>query len=146
MELFIGPLPYEFVNGICFTDRPGILFVCNDKGILSVNLSTKEFFLLPTVNSDAGDIDGLAFHDNYFIAHQSSKVVRLYLSDNRDSIIRSDTLDSGKEFDSSTTGEVSGTHYYYIVNSQIRSGADYEKLHLKPLDSLENVIIRKRKL
>ena len=146
LEYFVGPLPSQFINGICFADKPGTLFVCSEKGIFSIDVNTKEYFLLPSGIIDAGDIDGLAFHKNYFIAHQGSKVTRLYLSDDRDSIIRSDTLDSGKEFDSSTTGEVSEDHYYYIVNSQLQSGADYTMMKLKPADSLENIIIRKIKL
>ncbi len=145
--VFLDLPEHRFVNGICFTDKPGFVFVCTPEGILSVDLDTKQYSLLPSARDiHAGGIDGLAFYDNYFIAHQSSRVMRFYLSPGRDSITRADTLDSGPEFDSSTTGEVSGGFYYYIVNSQIRSGVDYDRALIKPADSLENIIIRKRKL
>jgi hypothetical protein len=88
----------------------------------------------------------LAFTGNYFIAHQSSIISRVNLSPGRDSIIKADTLNGGKEFDGSTTGEVSGDHYYFIVNSQIQSGVDYKNRRIKPLDSLADIIIRKIKL
>jgi len=147
VELFVALSPYRFINGICFTDKASVLYTSCVEGILSINLKTRNYSLLPVAaDIKAGGVDGLSFHNNYFIAHQSSKIVRLYLSSNRDSIIRSDTLDYGKEFDSSTTGEVWGDHYYYIVNSQISSGVDYNTSMIKPMDSLENIIIRKTKL
>lgn len=146
LELFVEPTPYNFINGICFTDKLRTLFASSSEGIISIDLDTKKYTLLRSANINAKGIDGLAFHKNYFIAHQSSKVVRLHLSDNRDNIIAVDTISSGKEFDSSTTGEVWDDHYYFIVNSQIQSGVDYEKGTIKPTDSLENIIIRKIKL
>jgi len=147
IELFIETPGFHFLNGISFADRSDRLFVCSSEGILSVDLKTKNYSLLPVAaNIITGGIDGLSFNEHYFIAHQSTKVVRFYLSPGRDSILSTDTLDSGKEFDSSTTGEVSGNYYYYIVNSQIQSGIDYETRSIKPMDSLENIIIRKIKL
>ncbi|MGB4843886.1 MAG: hypothetical protein WBP16_05430 [Ferruginibacter sp.] len=147
IELFTNLSPYSFINGVCFTDKPGTIFASSIEGIVSVDLKTRNYSLLPVAAKiSAGTVDGLSFHNNYFIAHQRSKIVRLYLSANRDSIIRSDTLDYGKEFDSSTTGEVWGNHYYYIINSQISSGMDYKISMIKPMDSLENIIIRKTKL
>ncbi|HEX6847251.1 MAG TPA: hypothetical protein VF144_09745 [Chitinophagaceae bacterium] len=148
LQLFmeIGP-PYQFINGICFTDRPGFLFVASTEGIIKINLSTKAYSLLPeTISLKALDIDGLAFWDNYFIAHQSTAIVRFYLSSSRDSIVKADTLNSGKEFNASTTGEVAKGDYYFIVNSQIQSGIDYTNKRLKPIDSLSDIIIRKIKL
>jgi len=136
-----------FVNGISFTDKPGLLYVATGKGIYKIDLSTKQASLLPEASSlKATDIDGLSFHDNYFIGHQSTAVTRFYLSPQRDSIIKADTLNSGKEFNASTTGEVSPDSYYFIVNSQIQSGIDAANKKLKPLDSLTNIIIRKIKL
>lgn len=148
LQLFmqIGP-PYQFINGICFTDKPGFLFVASTEGIIKIELSTKAYSLLPEAGPlNALDIDGLAFWDNYFIAHQSTAVVRFYLSSSRDSIIKADTLNAGKEFNASTTGEVANGNYYFIVNSQIQSGIDYANKKLKPIDSLSDIIIRKVKL
>ncbi len=147
LRLFIELNPFHFINGICFTDKPGYLFVSSTEGIISIDLFAKSFSLVPSVPGiDHRDIDGLSFTGGYFIGHQSTKVSRFYLSADRDSIRHSDTLNSGKEFDGSTTGEIGNGYYYFIVNSQIQSGVDYEKQTIKPLDSLANIIIRKIKL
>jgi hypothetical protein len=116
------------------------------KGIVSVDINTGLYKLLPSNNIDHIDIDGLSFNADHFIGHQSTKVCRFYLSAERDSIIRSDTLDTGKEFDSSTTGETGNGYYHFIVNSQVQSGIDFKKQELKSPDSLENIIIRRIKL
>ena len=114
---------------------------------MRIDIGTKNFSLLPEAGPlKAKDIDGLAFWDNYFIAHQSTAVTRFYLSRGRDSIIKADTLNYGKEFNSSTTGEVADGNYYFIVNSQVRSGIDFQHKKLKPMDSLSTIIIRKIKL
>jgi sugar lactone lactonase YvrE len=147
LELFLEIKPYHFINGIAFTDKPGLLFVASTEGIVRIDISTKQYSLLPEASSPkALDIDGLTFWNGYFIAHQSKAVTRFYLSQARDSLIRADTLDSGKEFNSSTTGEIANGTYYFIVNSQIQSGIDYTNKKLKPLDSLSDIIIRKIKL
>ena len=65
------------------------------------------------------------------------------MNDDYTEIIKSEILDSGSEFDASTTGEVANDAYYYIVNSQLSSGIDFKSKSAKPMDSLENVIIRK---
>ena len=123
------------------------LFVASTEGIIKIDLSTKAYSLLPETGSlKALDIDGLAFWDNYFIANQSSALTRFYLSSSGDSIVKADTLNTGKEFDASTTGEVANGNYYFIVNSQIQSGIDYANKRLKPIDSLSDIIIRKIKL
>jgi len=147
MQELVNLKQFQFLNGICFADLPGYLFVASTQGIVRIDLATRQFSLLPEASSlKAADIDGLAFYDNYFIAHQSTAVTRFYLSPKRDSIVKADTLNSGKEFDASTTGEVSAGNYYFIVNSQIQSGIDYANKKLKPLDSLTNTIIRRIKL
>ncbi len=147
LSLFLRLPSYSFVNGICFADDPQQLFVTCEEGIVSIDLPAKRYSLLPVKDSNkALSIDGLSFTSGYFMGHQSSKVCRFYLSPGKDSIIKVDTLSTGNEFDSSTTGEKGEGHYYFIVNSQIRSGIDYEKQEIKPLDSLENIIIRKIKL
>ncbi len=146
LEFFINFPEVSFINGLDFTDKPGRLFVCNEKGVFMIDIASKTYSTLPSGKINSSDIDGLAFHKNYFIAHQSTAITRLYLSDNRDSIIRVDTLDYGKEFDASTTGEVSDDYYYYIVNAQVQSGIDFPNKKLKPMDSLENVIIRRKRL
>jgi sugar lactone lactonase YvrE len=144
LELLLTPAPYTFPNGITHSDQPGRLFVSVSEGILKIDVTGHRYDLLTTSDTiDAKEIDGLAWYQGSLIGHQSSKVVRFFLNDNHDSIIHATVLDTGPEFDSSTTGEIGNDQYYFIVNSQIRSGIDFKKQALKPLDSLEKIIIRK---
>ena len=144
LSLFLQAPPYTFLNGICFAGSQGNLYVSSTEGIISVNPDTKQYGLLPTAPGvDARSIDGLSFYHGYFIAHQSKRIARLYFSAMEDSLVVADILDSGPEFDSSTTGELAEGAYWYIVNSQIRSGIDAGSGTVKPIDSLENIIIRK---
>jgi len=147
LRLLVQLTPYTFINGICFTDKSGYLFASSTEGILAINLSSKDYFILPAGSGiHATEIDGLAFYNGYFIGHQGNQVCRFFLSAARDSIIKSDTLNTGKYFDSSTTGETGNGYYFFIVNSQIQSGIDYKKQAVKPADSLEPVIIRQLQL
>ena len=147
LSLYIEPRPYTFINGICISDERGTMYVTSEQGIISIDIATGVYKLLHSKSDNkALGIDGISFYKNSFIAHQSVAVSRFYLDENRDTILKVDTLNTGKEFDGSTTGEVSSSHYYFIVNSQIQSGVDYDKKEIKPSDSLEKVIIRKIKL
>ena len=81
---------------------------------------------------DAKDIDGLAMYNHVLIGHQSTKVSKFHLNATGDAITKVEVLDSGPEFDSSTTGELDDDgNYYFIVNSQIRSGIDTVKKTIK---------------
>lgn len=144
---WLHPHPFGFINGICFADKKGWLYVSSIEGIVGIEISTGKYIVLPSASDiDHKDIDGLSFTNGYFIGHQSTKVTRFWMNANRDSIIRSEILNSGKEFDASTTGEIGKGYYYFIVNSQIQSGVDYKNQVIKPMDSLDNYIIRKIKL
>ncbi|MBI1342503.1 MAG: hypothetical protein GC171_06185 [Terrimonas sp.] len=147
LELFLEVPGFHFLNGITYDDELHVLFVASTEGILKIDVATKEYYLLKTADSmNAGGIDGLAYYHNSLIGHQSSKVSRFYLNADKTEIIHSEILDTGIEFDSSTTGEVGNGAYYFIVNSQVSSGVEPGKGKIKPMDSLENVIIRKLKL
>lgn len=147
LELFLEPAGFTFLNGITYSEKLNSLFVSSVQGILNINIDTKTYSLLKTRDSiDAQGIDGLTLYKDQLVGHQSSKVFRFYLNENATEIVKAEILDSGDEFDSSTTGEIGGDYYYFIVNSQVRSGIDRTNRTIKPLDSLENVIIRKIKL
>ena len=144
LELFLSPAPYTFPNGINFSDQPSKLFVSTSEGVLKIDIATRQYELLKTIDSiDAKGIDGLTYYKRSLIGHQSTKVVRFVLNAKQDSITHSILLNAGPEFDSSTTGEEGNDNYYFIVNSQIRSGIDFKKQAVKPLDSLEKIIIRR---
>ena len=147
LQLFLDPKGFTFLNGITYVDSLKVLFVASTQGIFKVDVNSKKYTLLKTAkNINAKKIDGLAYYHNFLIGHQSSKVSKFYLNTDQTEIPKVEILDTRKEFDSSTTGEVGNGYYYYIVNSQISSGIDYENRTLKPLDSLEKIIIRKLKL
>ena len=144
LEEFLELKNFNFPNGITYSEVYNVLFVSTREGILKVDIDSKQHELLPTTeNINAKSIDGLTLFNNYLIGHQNSKVSKFYLNDEFTKIVNSEVLDSGKEFDASTTGEVAHGDYYFIVNSQLSSGIDFEAKKTKPLDSLEKIIIRK---
>lgn len=147
LELFLEPAGFTFLNGITYSDERNCLFVSSVQGILNIHINTRTYSLLKTRDSiDAQGIDGLTLYKNQLIGHQSSKVSRFYLNESGTEIVKAEILDSGKEFDSSTTGETGGNYYYFIVNSQVRTGIDKANRTIKPIDSLNNIIIRKVEL
>lgn len=147
IQLFLSPKPYTFLNGVSFSDQPGKLFVSSTEGILKIDISSGQYNLLKLPDTiNAKETDGLTFYKNGLIGHQSKKVVLFKLDEKQDSVTSSSILNSGAEFDSSTTGEQANGFYYFIVNSQIQSGIDFKKQAIKPMDSLEKIIIRKLSL
>ncbi|MEP3390410.1 MAG: hypothetical protein ABJO02_19620 [Reichenbachiella sp.] len=138
---------YHHPNGILFYKPKNSLFIATDEGIVQLELESKKITLLEAKEGvDTRIIDGLTIYEDYFIGHQSTKVSKFYFDDDMTRITKAETLDSGEAFDSSTTGELGNGHYYYIVNSQLKSGIDRAIQSVKPLDSLEYVIIRRKKL
>lgn len=147
LELFLNPVGYDFLNGITYSDEYNSLYVSSVQGVLKIDLQNKAYTLLKTMDGiDAAGIDGLSFYENKLIGHQSSKVSVFYLNENGNEIVKYEVLDTGDEFDSSTTGEVGNGYYYFIVNSQIRTGIDRVHHTIKPADSLKDIIIRRIKL
>lgn len=147
LALFLELKEYRFPNGIAYAEKQDALFVSTTAGIVKIDVKSRNYKLLKVSDSiNAKNIDGLTLYKNYLIGHQSSRVSKFYLNDDLTEITKAEILDSGNDFDASTTGEVSKNDYYYIVNSQIGSGIDFKNKTIKPLDSLEKVIIRKKRL
>lgn len=147
LELFCELKNYNHPNGIVYFESQNCLFVATDEGIIKIDLSSKAINLIAAEDQiNTSTIDGLAIYENYFIGHQSTKVSKFYFDDDISKITSVEIFDSGKELDSSTTGEIGNGYYYYIVNSQIKSGVNRDTKSIKPLDSLENLIIRRKKL
>ncbi len=145
LESYINLEKYTFPNGIVYYNPLNCLFVATNEGIIKIELQNDTISLLAT-DIDVKVIDGLAIYDNYFIGHQSSKVSKFYFNEDISEITKVEVLDSGEEFDSSTTGEIGNGYYHFIVNSQIKSGINQKDKTIKPIDSLEKVIIRSIKL
>lgn len=144
---FIALEGFNFPNGIVFYKKQNCLFVSANEGILKIDIKAKEYSLVKCLdNIDATIIDGLAINHNYFIGHQRTKISKFYFNETITKIHQIETIDSGSEFDSSTTGEIGNGSYHYIVNSQIKSGINRVENKVKSLDSLEHIIIRTKKL
>jgi len=144
LAVFLALKDHHFPNGITYSQKHNSLFVACTEGVLKIDVPSKDYTLLTEgANVNAEGIDGLALHDDYLIGHQSSKVSRFYLNKDFTTITRMEVLDEGDEFDASTTGEIGVDYYYFFVNSQIRSGIDFQAKTIKPRDSLEQVIIRR---
>ncbi len=135
---------YPFINGLDFNEDGSHLYVASDSGIIQVNFPSLTYALMNTSTGiDARGIDGLSFYQHNLIAHQGNKILILSINHANTGLIESRILDTGPEFDGTTTGERSGKFYYYIVNSQISSAVDKERKMLKPADSIDQIIIRK---
>jgi len=147
IDVFLAPQGYSFLNGITLSSDEKILFVSNSEGLLRVDLNTKTYRPVSYAYTiDPNPIDGLAFYQGSLIGHQSKVLTRFFLNDQLDSILHHETLDS-QGLNSSTTGEIGNNGwYYYIANSQIRSGVDYNTKKIMPLDSLQPVEIRRIRL
>lgn len=147
VEEFLRIPEYTFLNGIALQADGAALFVSCTEGLLKVDIATKQYRLLPyKFANKPNPIDGLVFYKSTLLGHQSSRLTRFKLNNKQDSIIGHTVLDS-IGLNSSTSGVVgSNGWYYYIANSQIRTGLDYERKVARPMDSLDNVIIRRLKL
>lgn len=147
IEEFLKPDGFTFLNGITLSQDNKTLFVSSTEGLLKIDVATKSFGILQSeFTTRPQPIDGLAFFNNSLIAHQGSLIRRFYLDHSLDSIIGQQVFDE-HNLNSSTTGEIGENGwYYYIANSQIRSGVDYTNKRIRAIDSLQDVIIKRRKL
>lgn len=147
INVIFEPSGYTFLNGITLTGDEKSLIVSSTESLLRINLETKSITLLPyTAPIKQRPIDGLTYYNNSLIGHQSNNLTLFYLNEQEDSILTYQIIDTSG-LDSSTTGEIGEDGwYYYIANSQIRSGIDYDKMIIMPMDSLEPVVIKKLRL
>lgn len=147
IEEFMILSDYSFLNGITFSSDESVLFVASTQGVLRIDMATHKVKLISYEYSyTPSPIDGLAFYKGDLIGHQNSQLVRFYLNESLDSMINHEVLDA-TGLNSSTTGEVGENGwYYYIANSQLRTGIDYKHNRIRSYDSLQNVVIKRKKL
>ncbi|MFP4024537.1 MAG: hypothetical protein ACLFVR_08420 [Thiohalospira sp.] len=148
LELFIDSDHYYYANGITLSDNEIHLFVAHFSGIDKINLNTLEVTRIKTPHHvTLSAIDGLAFYNNSFIAHQSNLggVFQYLLNEHNDSITSVRTIESNNPyFEIPTTGEIAGDEYYYIANAQLRRFD--ENGIIFPDERLDSVYILKTKL
>ncbi|HSF89040.1 MAG TPA: hypothetical protein VLA46_06445, partial [Saprospiraceae bacterium] len=147
IRVLFEPSGYTFLNGITLTGDEKNLIVSSTESLFKINLETKSITSLPySAPVKQRPIDGLTFYNNSLLGHQSNNLTRFYLNEQQDSILNYQIIDTSG-LDSSTTGEIGEDGwYYYIANSQLRSGIDYGRMMIKPMDSLEAVVIKKIRL
>lgn len=147
LELFLETKEYNFLNGITQSKKSNSLFVSSAQGVIKIDPTTRQYSLLKCAGEiDAKVIDGLTYYNGKLIGHQSSKVSVFQLNDSETEIVTVEILDTGSEFDSTTTGEVGQGYYFFIVNSQIKSAINRTDITIKPLDSLKDIIVRRIKI
>ena len=113
-------------NGITLSTDEKVLFVAGWIGIVRVDLTTKQFFLLskPRNVSDAG-LDGMYFYKGSLVGIQNpdlhpGRVMRYYLNPAMDTIIRAQVLEAyNPSFDIPTTGTLVGDFLHFMANTQI---------------------------
>lgn len=144
IEVFLTPQGYHFLNGLAFNTDDSKLYVTAAEGLFIVDMNSREYRAVPYDSSTVlGGIDGLSYYQNNLLAHQSTVLTRFFLTETGDDIQGHQVLDS-VGLDGSTTGEMgSEGWYYYIGNSQIRSGIDYTLGQIKANDSLETIRIKR---
>ncbi|AKJ04197.1 hypothetical protein ATI61_101710 [Archangium gephyra] len=135
-----------YPNGLTLSDDGKSLFVADFvNGLTVLRLDSGERFTLahPRGVSTHG-LDGLYFHQGSLVGvHNGNgpgRIIRFVLSDSRDSIVRTEVLESNHpSFQLPTTGVLVGNALYFIANSQLRSvGADGKYL---PAEKLQPVSI-----
>ena len=147
IEHFISLDSFAFANGIDILESKNLMFVTTIKGLVRIDLESMSFKLVKSPDSiELKGLDGIAFYKDRLIGNHSDKIISLTLNEPFDHVISAEILDSGLEYDGSTTGEIAGDEFVFIVNSQIQSAVDYKLRTLFPLDSLKHSIIRRIKL
>jgi hypothetical protein len=134
-------------NGIDFSGDGTKLFIAG-AGIGVLDVPTKTFRELKHPVNLYLSGDGLYYYQDSLIVVQNGglrKVTRFYLNEAQDEIVRSQALEAYHSlFNLPTTGVITGKHFYYIANSQLRA---YDKDgNLFPLNKLDETKILKVKL
>jgi hypothetical protein len=128
-ETVAGPGYFGSLQGIATADNN--LFAADyAQGIFRVDLTNKEVSEVKHgENICLLGIDGLYFYENSLIAIQNGvrphRIIRLFLDDGGNSIIRFQVLESNNPlFDEPTLGTLFENDFYFIANSQWRKFKD----------------------
>lgn len=147
LDVFLAPKGYHFLNGLAFNTIGSKLYVSSSEGLMVVDMKSRDYGSINYPSAvDPAPVDGLTFYRQSLIGHQSKILTRFFLTDDGIRITNNQVIDS-TGLDGSTTGELGlDGWYYYIGNSQIRSGIDYSSRQIMPYDSLEPIQIKRVRL
>lgn len=119
----------EYPNGISIGPKNTIYIASHTKGIVKVDLRTKNVTLLDPGNLTTAStgIDGLKFYKNSLIGVRNAtqdiannKLLRYYLTKKKDKIASVKIMDEkNPRFLLPTTGVIAGQSYYLIANSNL---------------------------
>lgn len=145
----------EYPNGITMSPDEKYLFVATSKGLKRFNLNDYkvEALSIPDGALTSSGLDGIEFYENSIVGVQNGydksadmKIVRYYLSDDLDRILKTEIIDTGnKYFAVPTTLVIHQDILYVIANSQL-DNLDQENVKIISPDKLTQTFILKYKL
>lgn len=112
-------------NGIALADDDRTLFVADDLGVVSIDLTDKTSHdLVPGARCTLAGIDGLYWHNGSLVAVQngigSPRVAMFRLSKDGIHVLQALVLENRSLFTKlPTTGAIRGNDFYFISNSQV---------------------------
>jgi len=146
----IGDLKYP--NGIEISPDNEYLFVASNDGLKRFDFSNNrmEMIQMPKDSLTSRRLDGIQFYENSIIGVQNrigkSRIVRLYLSDEFDKVVRIELIDdSNKYFNIPTTNVIANGYLYVIANSQL-DNLDQDNIKIINPEILTSTFILKYKL
>jgi hypothetical protein len=147
LERLIAGGSMSYPNGIAISGDGKFLYVSHLEGITVIDLATQlQQLLTGPEDAQLGGQDGLIYYRNSLVGIQAltggvDRVVRLHL-ENPMHVNRLEILQVNHPlFQLPTTGDVAGSNFYYIANSQLRSFDDHGKIY--PTEKLNDTIILK---
>lgn len=149
LESFIAGGGIPLPNGIAVSGDPNLLYVATStaRGIVTVNLQTREVKRLPAENLYSGVLDGLYYTDHMLIGIQNvffpETITAYRLTEKGDSILSMQVLAYDQpQFSIPTTGVIAGDWFYFIANSNVDL---YENGVIRNRGRLGNIYIMKLK-
>ena len=145
----------EYPNGISIGPKQSLFIASHTKGILKVNLRTKQVIPLDpgTLSTASTGIDGLKYYKNSLIGVRNAtqdiannKLLRYYLTRKKDKISSVEIMDEkNPHFLLPTTGVIVNGTYYLIANSNLTL-LDQQSNTFPDKNMLKETVILKYKL
>ncbi|MCE7991094.1 MAG: hypothetical protein HEP71_03905 [Roseivirga sp.] len=125
MEVFASDTGLQYPNGLALADNGKELFIAHSAGVSKLNLETKTFTSLTSLEgvdiTRRASIDGLYYYKWSLIGVQSDskQVIQLMLNEDGTGFKEAKVLEKGHPMmNRPTTGVLVGSEFYYIANAQ----------------------------
>lgn len=144
IETWIPDRTFTFPNGITTVAGEPFVYVADFRGLWRIDVGSRTITSLPVDGETLGGIDGLTSYHGDLIGIQNGvgqpRIVRIGLSESRDSVTRIEVLESGNpRFDEPTTGVVANGAFYFMANPQLRAFDDNHRIW--PRERLRDVVV-----